>query len=122
MQVRIIFTHVNAYRNYEVVRKWVDCRRLHLSAIKLEALFWYLLHQMTKKPPWFLSKTWTYVWLRKVCYRDERGNIINISKRRKAREIQVLPVPERIQNTITLTYLADYKTLRDLKRKKVNKC
>jgi hypothetical protein len=77
---------------------------------------------MTKKPPWFLSKTWTYVWLRKICYRDERGNIINISKRRKAREIQVLPVPERIQNTITLTYLADYKTLRDLKREKVNKC
>jgi hypothetical protein len=109
MQIYLVF-YPDTETYHEVpVKVQVDLNRLGLTTVKVEALFWYVITNLRKRPPTFLRYTRSYIELKSVTYRST-DDMVDVDTRNKTGANMILPPPIKIwgSKSYSITYRVNY--------------
>ena len=110
MQIYLVFYPNDEFVRDHIVRLNVDLNKLQLTTIKIEALFWYVISQLSKRPPSFLRRSWVRITLLSVAYRSTDPDLVEIDTPNKTESNSILPPPTKIwgSKTYSITYHVRY--------------
>ena len=111
MQIYLVFYPSNELHHDNVIKLNVDLNKLELTTIKIEALFWYVITNLRKRPPSFLRRSWVHITLMSAAYRSTDPDLVDIYAPNRENPNSILPAPIKIwgSKTYSITYHVKYE-------------